>query len=94
LHFETTRSRLVEVNFVTSRYWHNYYYIYITALFLTKISRTWAHNLLWVRSKLFCNVIWWRAAQTSWKEEYRNTAASILHCAVNTHAHSVNMECI
>ena len=22
--------------------------------------------------KLFCNVIWWRAAQTSWKEEYRN----------------------
>jgi len=52
MHFEITGTRHAEVNFFTSRYWHNHYYIYyFTALFLTKISRIWADNLSWVRSK-------------------------------------------
>jgi len=53
LHFEVTGSGHVEVNLVTLRYRHNHYYtINISQpLFLMKISRTWAHNLLCVWSK-------------------------------------------
>jgi len=40
--------------------------------------------------KLPCNVIFVKSS----RNEHRSTAASSLHCAVNTHAHSTNTACI
>ena len=64
LHFDITGSRHTEVNFVTSRYWHNHYYIYyFTALFLTKSHVPGAITSCGWRQKQFCKVICWRATQ-------------------------------